>query len=537
MDPNLLAPGQAGGGRFRGGNPFADPRVPATALTSQLLNSWKAELENVLARAGLVPDAAVDTQLADAIELMSVLGVGPQAAIGSPPGLIGAGPYATSGSRIGIQLFDMPGLWICGNSRGRPFQGTLYGGDGGMPRQPIVDGDVSAGNNSIALRALYGNVPPAVGHTFTIGGHATVYTVTAVGTFDFDSRTLDSVTFTPNLANDADDGDALAFRILSDNVAGYSAGATTIHVDGLIDEAPGAGCTFTATGDATVYTVTLQTQWTAPGDADITFTPALAAPLANNVLLTFVGSEEDNTAEPNEYSTGRFPGQAWPYFTCDAQTAHYNPGTLSNGNGAFPACYSQGGFNCYTKGFFIPRRVFAGTPTLELTLWGDYVCNEANTLLEVVLAPNLDLSTPFDFGGWATAFQSDVLDTGTYGTGTFPVRIDVRVQAGSRTQSGNLYAMQMSCDFTIGQKTSAPGGPGCNPPAVFSRRGPVNKTLSANTLNFRRVDTHWPLLWKFEKGTLAGYPGRVGAACEALHTSQNLLRMSHYSGRLWLGQH
>lgn len=537
MDPNLLAPGQAGGGRFRGGNPFADPRVPATAVTAQLLNSWKAELENVLARAGITPDAAIDTQLADAIALLTELGIGPQASIGSPASLVGAGPYAVSGSRLGIQLFDMPGLWICGNARGRPFQGTLYGGDGGMPRQPLVDGTVSAGNNEIALRDLLGNVAPAVGQQFTIGGHPTVYTVTVVGTFDFDTRTLDSLTFSPNLADNADDGDALAFRILVDNAGGYSAGATTMHVDGLIDEAPGEGCTFLVAGSATVHTVTNRTQRTSPSDCDITFTPALTAAAADNALLTFTGSEEDNTQEPNDYATGRFPGQAWPYFACDAQTAHFNPGTEATGNGAFPACYRQGGFNNYTKGFFLPRRVFAGTPTLELSLFGDYSCNEANTLLECILAPNLDLSQPMDLTGWAFAFQSDVLDTGTHGTGTFPVRIDLRIQGGSRTQTGNLYTMQATCDFWIGQKTSVPGGPGCNPPVVRSHRGPINKSVSASVLNFRRTDLQMPLLWKFEKGTLAGYPGRVGAACGALHNGTNLLRMTHYSGRLWLGQH
>jgi hypothetical protein len=513
--------------RFTEGNPFEG--IPSTILGADFLNTIQEELVGVLTRAGMTPDKLKNDQVATAVQLLSAFGLAERAAISAPAALQAAVPMMSAGARGAIPLFDMPGLWICGNSRERPFTGTSVAGTGGI-RAPIeIDGGAAMGALTISVRALGGRIEPAAGTTFRVGANATVYTVASTANFDHDAATCD-VTFAPGLAVAALDGDPVKFRTLVDNGAGYALGVATIHVDGLVDDPPLTGQTFTVAGHATVYTVSSHTQFAAPSDADVTFTPPLTVGIADNLELTVVGAVDDNTAEANEYDTGRFPGEAWPYMAADAQTAHV-------ANGGFPFCESNSGINCYRKGFLMPRRAAAGCFTLELDYSGDFNIQQTNLFLEWIVAPNFNPTVGFDFAGLHVPFQSSTIDTATQGLGTYPVRVRIFIEGGGRTQSGNLHTLVYTAHFLIGRKSSSAGGSGCRAPILSEWRGPVVRSIPVGTNNWRRKDTHVPVLWKYEHDSLLDLPGRRGPAVKANHNGSNLLRMSRTSARLWHGQH
>jgi hypothetical protein len=97
------------------------------------------------------------------------------------------------------------------------------------------------------------------------------------------------------------------------NAAGYAAGAVTMAMDGYTGEIP-LNATFTVPGDTTTYQVTAKSETTG-NTTSITFTPALAASVADNDVITFGGRQlnirvgEGNLswteAEPREYKLDR----------------------------------------------------------------------------------------------------------------------------------------------------------------------------------------------------------------------------------------
>lgn len=79
--------------------------------------------------------------------------------------------------------------------------------------------------------------------------------------------------------------------IAVDNGAGYSAGVKTIHIDGLTGD-PIEGDLFTFAGHTQQYVVTSSTGTGA--ELDVNFEPALAADVADNEVLTFIGDHKKN---------------------------------------------------------------------------------------------------------------------------------------------------------------------------------------------------------------------------------------------------
>jgi hypothetical protein len=514
----------ASAGRFVPGDPFSQTK--GTTITAEWLNSIQEAIARAIELSGQSLDGANDEQLFRAIETMGALGPAERAALRAPSAIP---PLAQTGPRAPIQLFDLPGLWICGNAKERPHDGNEPIGNGGAPRGCLVDGAQSSGASSLLVRGLPGVVSPGVGFTFVLAGSGTVYTVGSVTTFDHDTATAE-LAITPNLSISPADGIAVTFQSRVDNGAGYAIAATVIHIDGLIDSSPCIGTQVTFAGHATVYTVTTRTQWTSPGDCDITITPALTASVADNEIVTITAADESNVDAGSEYFTGRKKGELWPYMAADAQQAHYNQ--LGGGvAGAYPACRSNTGFNCYSKGFLLPRRIGAGAFLIELDWFGDWNQQETNCLLEWIVAPNLDASAGFDLVGKHCAFQSDV----SASTGTRPVQVRMWIIGNGRSYSSNNYSLHYIVHFLVGNTNGV--AEGCSAPVVDSWRF-ARRVTSVATMNLRRIDVLVPILWKFEKNTLAGLPGRRNAAVAALHTDGgSLLRISRHTGRLWMGQH
>lgn len=511
-------------GKFAPGNPFSSTK--GTTITVDWLNRVQEELARAIELSGQTLDGANNEQLANAIQSLGALGVAERAALSLPPSVL---PLAQTGPRGAIQLYDMPGLWICGNSKERPHDGDEPLGNGGAPRGCLVDGAQSSGASSLLVKALPGVVSPGVGFTFVLAGSGTVYTVSSVTAFDHEAATAE-LAITPNLSISPADAIAVTFHSRVDNGAGYAIGSSVVHIDGLIDSSPCIGTELTFAGHATVYTVTSRSQWTSPGDCNITITPTLTASVADNEIVTITPAAESNVLAGSNYFTGRFKGEAWPYMACDAQQAHYNQ--LGGGvAGAYPACRSNTGINCYRKGFLLPRRVAAGAFLLELDWYGDWNQQETDCLLEWIVAPQYDPTVGFDLTGMHCAFQSDV----SASTGTRPVQVKMYVIGNGRSYSSNNYSLHYAVHFMIGNTNGI--AEGCTAPVVdcwrFARR-----VTSAGTHNYRRLDTLVPVLFKFEKNTLAGLPGRRNAAVHALHTDGgSLLRISRHSARIWMGQH
>lgn len=413
-------------------------------------------------------------------------------------------------------------------------------GTGGKPRGCELAAAYSSGVGTITVQKLPGVVEPGTGFSFKVGGLGTVYTISSTANFDHDAATCD-ITFTPNLAANHVLGDAVEFVTRVDNGAGYAGGSTVIHIDGLIDASPCKGTTIVFSGHATVYTITFASQFAAPGDCDITITPALTNAVVDNETFTIspvtlgvgtvaIDSVDYNTEGGGEYDVGRFPGQAWPYMVCDAQAAHNNP--LGTGvNGAYPFSENNTGVNCYRKGFMLPRRACAAAFTLEMDFAGDFVQTETNCFLEWIIAPEFDPTVGFNLAGLHVAFQSSNLAT----IATRPFRVQIYMMGSGRTQSGNNYPITYACHFLVGNPNGSTQG--CTAPVLDEWRF-VQRAQSGAIHNWRRKDTRVVVLWKFEKNTLIGSPGRRGAAVQASHISGgNLMRMSRSTARIWCAQH
>jgi len=83
-----------------------------------------------------------------------------------------------------------------------------------------------------------------------------------------------------------------------DNAAGYSAGVTTIHIDSVTDGGTWlVGDTFVIAGNTQRYAVTADVTFTG-GEGDVSFTPALAADVADDAVVTglIVASSVQNMA-------------------------------------------------------------------------------------------------------------------------------------------------------------------------------------------------------------------------------------------------
>lgn len=88
------------------------------------------------------------------------------------------------------------------------------------------------------------------------------------------------------------------------NVAGYNAGATSMQVDALTGIVV-SGQTFTVTGEtgAPTHTVTGHTE-TGGNTTSVSFTPALASDIADNVVVTFVAEATGNHQIEVKLGTG-----------------------------------------------------------------------------------------------------------------------------------------------------------------------------------------------------------------------------------------
>lgn len=91
------------------------------------------------------------------------------------------------------------------------------------------------------------------------------------------------------------DGYSLAGAV--NHPSGYSLGDTTIAVDGFTG-AIETGDKFLITGDTTVYTITAHTE-TLSNTTSVTFTPALAADVLDNAVVTFYEANADTGAVDN----------------------------------------------------------------------------------------------------------------------------------------------------------------------------------------------------------------------------------------------
>lgn len=74
-----------------------------------------------------------------------------------------------------------------------------------------------------------------------------------------------------------------------DNGAGYSAGATTIHIDNMGNETAKAGNEFHLAGHSQTYVVTADVTFSS-NEGDLLFWPPLETDIADGVVITFTGS-------------------------------------------------------------------------------------------------------------------------------------------------------------------------------------------------------------------------------------------------------
>ena len=148
---------------------------------------------------------------------------------------------------------------------------------------------------------------------------------------------------------------------LSDLLAGYSAGATAIHVDGgtgTILE----GDTVTFTGDANTYFV--ETGFAGDGDGDIVLrAPGLLAPLADDVAMTIVANSKITVDDGRLFTAG-----ARVQVASDTNTNAGYQIVSVDGNKLFMASAVTCADNAVVKGFLPVGLTAVGTPLENKTL-------------------------------------------------------------------------------------------------------------------------------------------------------------------------
>lgn len=97
-----------------------------------------------------------------------------------------------------------------------------------------------------------------------------------------------------------------------------------------------------------------------------------------------------NTLLPNEYSTGVYAGDAWPFMCIGAQQ-------ISTGGGNYPANIFGSGVNYYRQGgFFLEGGLFTGGAVIEIHLAGEVMTDAPNRIIEFIVEPNFDPGAAFD---------------------------------------------------------------------------------------------------------------------------------------------
>ncbi len=97
-----------------------------------------------------------------------------------------------------------------------------------------------------------------------------------------------------------------------------------------------------------------------------------------------------NTLLPNEYSTGVYAGDAWPFMSVGAQQ-------ISTGGGNYPADIFGSAVNYYRHGgFFLEGGLFAGGAVIEIHLAGEVMTDAANRIIEFIVEPDFDPDAAFD---------------------------------------------------------------------------------------------------------------------------------------------
>jgi len=180
----------------------------------------------------------------------------------------------------------------------------------------------------------------------------------------------------------------------------------------------------------------------------------------------------DNTDDANEYDTGLYPGDSWPFTVPGAQMAHDTAGS-------FPAAVSGSNVNFYRHGFFLPRGIFTSGAQLDILIAGTYFSTESR-IVEIIVEPEFAPDAAFDTTK-AFAFQTGTILTTASAEVGFEAIILLEVLGFDASTSE--WIVVGTIDYKIGNDPTA---------ALLSGgRRTIVKRIAVADADFELLDTLW----------------------------------------------